>query len=177
MMGCKYINLIHHDDYLYENVKFSSFTVLDDILILMGGKNKQKLFIFDPYGKPMVPDINDIDKSIIEDGMILNITTSRERQYLLIELRGQFHVGLLTYDNACATGLQYSLKIMEKKYQKYTHTQAGNRGQQDHYVRLDQEGNLYQLIVAEISDSLSDSTSYLMYKNEDILPHIQQKIN
>ncbi len=104
-MGCKYINLIHHDDYLYENVKFSSFTVLDDILILMGGKNKKKLFIFDPYGKPMVPNINDIDMSIIEDGMILNITTSRERQYLLIELRGQFHIGLLTYDNTCETGL------------------------------------------------------------------------
>ena len=66
---------------------------------------------------------------------------------------------------------------MEKKYQKYTHTQAGNRGQQDHYVRLDQEGNLYQLIVAEISDTVSDSTSYLMYKNEDIEPYVQQKIN
>jgi hypothetical protein len=60
------------------------------------------------------------------------------------------------------------------KYQKYTHTQAG---QQDHYARLDQEGNLYQLIVGEISDSVSESNSYLMYKNDEVMPHIQEKIN
>jgi hypothetical protein len=130
-MGCKYINLIHHDDYLYENVKFSSFTVIDDILILMGGKTKQKLFIFDAYGKPLVLNINDKDKSIIEDGSLLNITTSRERQFLLIELRDVFHIGHLTYDSKCVTGLQYSLKIASK-YQKYTHTQAGAAGQQNH---------------------------------------------
>lgn len=105
MLGCKYINLIHHDDYLYDNVKFSSFTVIDDIMILMGGKSKQNLFVFDSYGKPLDLNINDNDKSIIEDGTILNITTSRERQFLLIELRDEFHIAQLTYDSKCMTGL------------------------------------------------------------------------
>ena len=86
-MGCKYINLIHHDDYLYENVKFSSFTVIDDIMILMGGKNKQKMFIFDAYGKPLELIMNDKDRSIVQEGSILNITTTGEVQYLLIELK------------------------------------------------------------------------------------------
>jgi hypothetical protein len=100
------------------------------------------LFIFDPYGKPLVLNMKDKDKSIIEEGSIINITTSRDRQYLLVELRDQFHIGLLTYDSQCVTGLQYSVSIVSS-YQKYTHTQAGNGGQQDHYARLDQEGNLY----------------------------------
>jgi hypothetical protein len=78
-MGCNYINLIHHDDYLYENVKFSSFTFRDDIMILMGGKTKQKLYFYDPYGKELHPDIDNKDTKIIEDSSILNITTSKDK--------------------------------------------------------------------------------------------------
>jgi hypothetical protein len=63
---------------------------------------------------------------------------------------------------------------MVSKFQKYTHTQAG---QQDHYARLDQEGNLFQFIAGEISDSVAESNSYLMYKNDEVMPTIQQKIN
>lgn len=105
MMGSKFINFIHQDDYLYDNVKFSSFTVLDDVMILMGGQSKQKIFIFDPYGKPLVLNIDQKDVSIIEDGKILNITTSTDKQFFLIELKNEFFIGQLTYDTKCSIGL------------------------------------------------------------------------
>ena len=83
-MGSKSFNIIHKDDYLLENVKLSSFTVLDDIMILIGRGKRHNLHIFDPYGTPKTVNIDPTFNKVFEEARILNITTSGKVQYFLL---------------------------------------------------------------------------------------------
>ena len=60
---------------------------------------------------------------------------------------------------------------ISKPYDKKLHEEANF---QDHYAKLDDEGNLYQLVMGEISQK---PTTCVLYKNNDHQHKITEKIN
>jgi len=57
------LQILHKDDYLIEKVQFSTFTLNDDVLLLIDFK----VYIFDSKGYPIMVDMTLEDEARLED--------------------------------------------------------------------------------------------------------------
>jgi hypothetical protein len=61
-LGHKSVQLLHKDNYLMANVKFSTFTMNDDILVMVGGA----LHVFSGQGNPIKIKISEDDNELLK---------------------------------------------------------------------------------------------------------------
>lgn len=138
-LGHKSIQLLHKDDYLMQNVKFSTFTMNDDIFLMID----RQFYIFDGMGNPMMVKISQEDADLMKNARIeiVRITSNtlvEAGQTFLFTDHRRYFIFHLQYKN-----MQY---VFQKVYE---HPVLLPLSGKDFFseAKQDLHGNLYQVLV------------------------------
>jgi hypothetical protein len=91
-LGSRSHQLVHPDDYLYQKVQFSTFTIKDDVLLMID----HKVYIFNQQGVPLLLEMSKEDELLLAtEGMeIVRITSCSQyhMQTLLFINEGNYYL-------------------------------------------------------------------------------------
>eukprot|EP00347_Sterkiella_histriomuscorum_P019266 403342303 len=145
-LGHKSVQLLHKDDYLMEQVKFSTFTMNDDIFLMI---NRQ-FYAFDSLGHPIKTIISSADQDLLKSPNLEMIRVQRlpcNGQSFLFTDNKKFYLFQLQYSNLC-----YIFKLA-KDVQCLESMSA-----KDYFFegKQDQVGKIYQVLIEPESEIINN---------------------